>query len=170
MGSSLIAIPLMVIVAYLATRHLKKKHQDKGHEQHIKEHLLKVDPTAVTVQALPYLLIVAVMAVLTVPEQWRGLQPLDGWIMLGLYILYLTQALLRGRKEREKVEWKKKEVWLAVAGIVVLGLGAYFTVRATEEIVAATGISNIIGGLFITAPMAALPKFLPPGAWLRAAR
>lgn len=72
MGSNVIAIPLMVMVAYLATRNLKKKHQDKGHEQHLKEHLLKVDPTAVTVQALPYLVIVAVMALLTIPEQWRA--------------------------------------------------------------------------------------------------
>lgn len=158
MGSNVIAIPMMVVTAYLATRHLKKKKQHKGHKEHLKEHLLKVDPTAVTVQALPYLLIVAVVAVLTVPKQWRGLQAIDGWIMLGLYILYLAQALLRGRKEREQVEWKKKEIWLAVAGVAVLALGAYFTVRATENIVAALGISKLLGGLFITAPMAALPE------------
>lgn len=158
LGSNVIAIPFMVITAYVATRHLKKKKADKGHEQHLKEHLLKVDPTAVSVQAIPYLVIVAVMAVLTIPAPWRGLQAVDGWIMLGLYVLYLTQALLRGGKEKEPVEWKKKEVGLAVAGVLVLGLGAYFTVRATENIVAALGISNIVGGLFITAPMAALPE------------
>ncbi|WP_017730749.1 hypothetical protein [Nafulsella turpanensis] len=157
-GSNVIAIPFMVITAYVATRHLKKKNRDKAHEKHIKEHLLKVDPTAVTVQAIPYLVIVAVVAVLTVPSQWRGLQPVDGWIMLGMYVVYLAQALFRGRKESEKVEWKKKEVWLAVAGVAVLALGAYFTVRATENIVAALGISKIVGGLFITAPMAALPE------------
>ena len=157
-GSNVIAIPLMVVTAYLATRHLKKKKAHKGHKQHLQEHLLKVDPTAVTVQALPYLVIVAVVAVLTVPAPWRGLQAVDGWIMLGVYLVYLTQALLRGRQEREKVEWKKKEVWLAVAGLLVLGAGAYFTVRATENIVGAIGISKIVGGLFITAPMAALPE------------
>lgn len=158
MGSNVIAIPMMVVTAYLATRHLKKKKQHREHKEHLKEHLLKVDPTAVTVQAIPYLLIVAVVAVLTVPKQWRGLQAIDGWIMLGLYILYLAQALLRGRKEREQVEWKKKETMLAVAGVIVLGLGAYFTVLATENIVAALGISKLVGGLFITAPMAALPE------------
>ncbi|WP_017730893.1 sodium:calcium antiporter [Nafulsella turpanensis] len=157
-GSNVIAIPFMVVTAYLATRHLKKKNADKEHQQHIKEHLLKVDPKAVTVQALPYLLIVALVAILTVPPQWRGLQPVDGWIMLGMYALYLSQALLRGRKEGEKVEWKKKEIWLAIAGIAVLALGAYFTVRATENIVDALGMSKIVGGLFITAPMAALPE------------
>jgi cation:H+ antiporter len=35
----------------------------------------------------------------------------------------------------------------AIAGVVVLAIGAYFTVRATENIVSAIGISEIIGGL-----------------------
>ncbi|MBU1823243.1 MAG: sodium:calcium exchanger [Bacteroidetes bacterium] len=158
LGSNVIAIPFMVITAYMATRHLKKENADQGHHQHVKEHLLKVDPTAVTVQALPYLVIVAVVAVLTVPAAWRGLQPIDGWIMLGMYVLFLAQALLRGRKGGEQVEWKRKEIYLAVAGLAALGLGAFFTVRATENIVSALGMSKIVGGLFITAPMAALPE------------
>lgn len=112
-------------------------------------------PKAITVRVLPYLVIVAV---LTVPLQLRGLQPIDGWIMLGMYVVYLSQALLRGRKEGERVEWKKKEIWLAIAGVAVLALGAYFTVRATENVVAAFGVSKIVGGLFIAAPMAALPE------------
>lgn len=158
LSSNVIAIPLMVVTAYLATRHLKKEKAKKGHQRHLKEHLLKVDKTAVTVQALPYLVIIAVVAILTVPKPWRGLQPIDGWIMLGMYGIYLAQALLRGRKEKENVEWKKKEIWLACAGIGVLALGAYFTVRATENIVSAIGLSKLVGGLFITAPMAALPE------------
>jgi cation:H+ antiporter len=157
-GSNVIAIPFMIITAYVATRHLKKKNADNAHEQHKKEHLLKVDPQAVTVQAIPYLVIVAVVAILTVPSQWRGLQPVDGWTMLGIYVAYLAQAFLRGRKENEKVEWKNKEIWLAVAGVVALGVGAFFTVRATENIVSALGMTKIVGGLFITAPMAALPE------------
>lgn len=157
-GSNVIAIPLMVITAYIATRHLKKEHADKGHEQHLKEHLIKVDKTAVTVQAIPYLIIVAIVAILTVPRQWRGLQPIDGWIMLGVYLAYLTQALLRGKEEGKQVEWKKKEIYLAIAGLAALGIGAFFTVKATDNIVNALGISKIVGGLFITAPMAALPE------------
>ncbi|MBC5995094.1 sodium:calcium antiporter [Pontibacter cellulosilyticus] len=157
-GSNVIAIPFMVITAYIATRHLKKENADKNHEQHVKEHLVKVDPTAVTVQAIPYLVIVAIVAILTVPAQWRGLQPIDGWIMLGVYLVYLAQALMRGKREGEKVEWKKKEIYLAVAGLAALGLGAFFTVKATENIVSVLGISRIVGGLFLTAPMAALPE------------
>ena len=48
--------------------------------------------------------------------------------------------------------------WLAVAGVVVLALGAYFTVIATQNLVKELGISTIVGGLFITAPVAALPE------------
>ena len=158
LGSNVIAIPLMITTAYVATRHLKKKKQHKNHKRHLSEHLLKVDPTAVTVQAIPYLIIIAVVAILTVPAQWRGLQPVDGWIMLGVYSVYLAQALFRGRKEKEKVEWENKELWLKGAGIAALAVGAFFTVRATENLVASFGISQVVGGLFITAPMAALPE------------
>lgn len=158
LGSNVIAIPLMVITAYIATRKLSKKNADKGHGRHLKEHLLHVDPQAVTVQALPYLAIIAVVALLTVPQQWRGLQPIDGWIMLGMYVVFLSQALFRGRKEKEKVEWKRKEIGLALAGVAALGVGAFFTVKATENLVSVFGISQIVGGLFITAPMAALPE------------
>ena len=158
-GSNILAIPLMVIVAYAATR--KQNIGDgehEGHKEHLEQHLIRVDRSAVTVQALPYLGILAVVALLTAPKAWRGLQPIDGWIMLGVYVLYLTQALLRGRDERKEVEWERREILMAVAGVSVLALGAYFTVRATENIVEALGISRIIGGLFITAPMAALPE------------
>lgn len=157
-GSNILAIPAMVTVAYFATRkrNLGEEHQD--HEQHRREHLIRVDASAVTVQALPYLGILAIVALLTVPKAWRGLDPIDGWIMLGVYVLYLAQALLRGRGEREEVDWSRREIIMAVAGVLVLALGAYFTVRATENIVQALGISRIVGGLFITAPMAALPE------------
>ena len=159
LGSNVLAIPAMVLVAYLATRTKKVAGKDpQEHERHRREHLLRVEKGAVRVQALPYLGVIAVFAVLTIPAPWRGLQPVDGWILLGLYMLYLVQALLRGREEGEDVEWKKKETWLAVGGVAALAVGAYLTVRATENIVSALGLSRTIGGLFITAPMAALPE------------
>lgn len=158
LGSNVIAIPLMVVTAYIATRNLEKKNQDRGHQQHKEQHLLKVEKTAVTVQALPYFIIIAVVALLTIPPGWRGLQAVDGWIMLGMYLIYLAQALLRGKEKPTAVEWKKKEAWLAIAGVAALGIGAFFTVRATENIVSSIGLSKTLGGLFITAPMAALPE------------
>ena len=157
-GSNVIAIPLMIITAYIATRKLKKEKAKKHHQEHLKKHLLKVDPTAVTVQAIPYLIIIAIVGILTVPKPWRGLQAIDGWIMLGVYFIYLAQALLRGKEQSQNVKWKEKEIYLAIGGLLALGVGAFFTVKATENIVSALEISKIVGGLFITAPMAALPE------------
>lgn len=164
LGSNILAIPLVVTVAYVASRKRRlgggdeKGESEDEHQQHREQRLLRVKRDAVTVQAIPYLVIIAAFAVLVLPAQWRGLQPLDGWILLGLYLVYLAQAVLRGRKEGEDEQWTKKEIALAVAGVGALAVGAYFTVRSTENIVSAIGISKIVGGLFITAPMAALPE------------
>ena len=191
-GSNVLAIPLVVTVAYFASRaeqlggnggqgkgeaseggsHSrdsgrkgKREPSDdddlespEAHRRHREQRLLRIDRRAVTVQALPYLGIVALFAVLTIPAPWRGLQPLDAVVLIAAYLAYAAQALLRGRKEGEDVDWTKKEVLLALAGLGVLALGAYFTVLATENIVEALGIQQVIGGLFITAPMAALPE------------
>lgn len=170
-GSNIVAIPLIVTTAYFATRSRQLASKSQGessntqsngggseHKRHVEERLLRVRQEAVPVLALPYLGILLLVAVLTVPNGWRGLQPIDGWIMGGVYLVFLGQAVIRGREESENVQWKAKEIGLAVAGLAVLALGAYGTVRATENIVAALGISNLIGGLFITAIMAATPE------------
>lgn len=186
LGSNIISIPLMITVAYLASRTAfsrsgggreagKDRDEQEGardeggnasqkealqqkHERHRREHLLQLNQRSVTVLALPYLGILALVAALTLPAPWRGLQPIDGWIMIGAYLLYLTQAALRGRQEGEDVSWTKKEIGLAVAGALAVAGGAYFVVRATENIVTALGISEIVGGLFITSTMATAPE------------
>lgn len=184
LGSNVIAIPLVVGVAYWASRKRRLRggqgredgdepegedgenggggtdrlERGDAHRRHLEAGILRMDRAAVRVQALPYLAILALFAALTLPPAWRGLQPMDGWILLGAYAVYLAQAMLRGREEREDVDWTRKEIALAIAGIGVLALGAFLTVRATENIVAALGIERIVGGLFITAPMAALPE------------
>lgn len=173
LGSNIIAIPLVVSVAYAASRTSRLGNGgketgtqqrgediegDQEHEQHRRQHFLRVQREAVMVQALPYLAILALFALLTLPAAWRGLQPIDGWILLIAYGIYLAQALLRGRKAGEQVSWAKKEIGMAAAGLLALAVGAYFTVRSTENLVSTFGIPSIVGGLFITAPMAALPE------------
>lgn len=166
LGSNIIAIPLIMTIAYAASRKkFKDNKADKGqkqleqkHDEHLKEHLLSLSKRSATVLALPYLGIIALVAVLTLPQDWRGLQPLDGWIMLGAFFLFLAQSLWRGRKEGEEVEWKKKQVILAFLGAAALVAGAYFTVRAAENVISAFGISQIIGGIFITGTLSTAPE------------
>ena len=164
LGSNIVAIPLMMTIAYVASRKRslgtgESEGEDQWeHERHRQEHLLRVKREAVFLLALPYIGILLLVAVLTLPSGWRGLQPLDGIIMGIAYLVFLAQAVIRGRTESEAVQWTRKELAFAGAGFVVLALGAYFTVRATENIVSALGISRLIGGLFITALMATTPE------------
>ncbi len=158
LGSNVIAIPLMVITGYLATRKEELGEDHLGHESHRAHHHLKVDEQALWVLALPYIGIVGLAAALTIPAGWRGLDPIDGWIMLGAYVVFLVQAVLRGRTESEEVAWSRKEILLAIGGVAAIAPGTYFAVRATEAITTAMGISTILGGLFITAPVAAMPE------------
>ncbi|MCH2450822.1 MAG: sodium:calcium exchanger [Gracilimonas sp.] len=156
LGSNIISIPLITTIAYLASRRQFKNNQQ--HQKHLEENTLALNKRSVIVLSLPYLGIIALVAVLTLPEGWRGLQPVDGWIMLGAYAAFLAHAIIRGRKEGEKVSWDKKDIVLSVAGAAAIAVGAFFIVKATENIVSALGISQIIGGLFITGTMVTLPE------------
>lgn len=156
LGSNIISIPLMVTIAYFASR--KQFKNNPKHQQHLDANLLALNKRSVSVLSLPYLGIIALVAVLTLPKAWRGLQPIDGWIMLGAYGVFLTHAIVKGRKEGEKVEWTQKKIWLSIAGAFAIAAGAFFIVKATENIVSALGISEIVGGLFITGIMTTAPE------------
>jgi cation:H+ antiporter len=62
--------------------------------------------------------------------------------MGGAYLIFLGQAVFRGREEPTDVQWSRMELALAAASLLALTLGAYGVVRATENIVAALSISN----------------------------
>lgn len=139
LGSNIVAIPLMMPIAYVASRKRSlgtgesEGEDQQEHEQHRREHLLRVKREAVFLLALPYIGILLLVAVLTLPSGWRGLQPLDGIIMGVAYLIFLSQAVIRGRTESEDVQWKRKELAFAGAGFVVLALGAYFTSRSERR-------------------------------------
>lgn len=156
LGSNIISIPLMVTIAYFASR--KQFKNNPKHQEHLDANLLALNKRSVSVLSLPYLGIIALVAVLTLPKAWRGLQPIDGWIMLGAYAAFLTHAIIKGRKEGEQVEWTQKKIWLSIAGAFAIAAGAFFIVKATENIVSALGISEIVGGLFITGIMTTAPE------------
>ena len=173
LGSNIVSIPLIVTIAYLASRKRELSQSESQprssgssqasqgnpeHEQHRQTRLLRVNREAVWILTLPYLAVLALVAILTIPASWRGLQPIDSWIMLAAYAIFLAQAVFRGRQESENVQWNIKEIGLAAVGILAIILGGYGAVRATENIVATLGISNVVGGLFITGIMAASPE------------
>ena len=174
LGANIIAIPIVVTVAYLAARKPgtdtenapsaddlssgAEKEGAAGAGSAAGTEGLVVETSAATVQALPYLAILGLVALLTLPAGWRGLQPLDGWILLVAYAAYLAQAVFRGRGDGEATEWSRKGIALTAAGATALALGAYFTVRASENIISAVGMSKLVGGLFITGTVSALPE------------
>lgn len=149
LGSNIISVPAIVAVSYFANRH---------HLSSERSPVLQVKPEALKVQAIPYIIIIALAALLIVPTPWRGLQPIDGWIMLAAYFIYLAQAILRERQRRQNVQWQKQGIISAILGVLVLAVGAYFIVTATERIVSILGISQLIGGLFITSTLSILPE------------
>ena len=112
LGSTVLVIPVIVTTAYLATRKGALEGADKEHKKHRRDHYVAVDK-ALTVQALPYLAILAVFALLTLPAPWRGLQPIDGWLLLIAYLAYLLQALVRGREKGRggRVESQRRNGW-----------------------------------------------------------
>ena len=147
LGSNIISVPAIVLVSYLASRNAGSK-----------DNCIEVKTEALNVQAIPYILIIVLAAILTVPAPWRGLQPIDGWIMLAAYFIYLAQAILRERQSGKKVRWQKGEILVAFAGALGLAIAAYFIVTATERLVSLLGISQIIGGLFITSTLSIAPE------------
>ncbi|MBE9003836.1 hypothetical protein IQ259_02020 [Fortiea sp. LEGE XX443] len=88
LGSNIIAIPIIVTNAYLASRRERlgeENDPESGkdfdtHARHRQQILLRVEKAAVSVQAIPYLAIIAIVAVLTLPKSVRGLQPIDGLV------------------------------------------------------------------------------------------
>ena len=147
LGSNIISVPAIVLVSYLASHNIGDK-----------DNCIEVKTEALKVQAIPYILIIILAAILTVPSPWRGLQPIDGWIMLAAYFIYLAQAVLRERQSGKKVRWQKGEILVAIAGALGLAIAAYFIVTATERLVSLLGISQIIGGLFITSTLSIAPE------------
>ncbi|MEO0459137.1 MAG: sodium:calcium exchanger [Cyanobacteria bacterium P01_A01_bin.114] len=180
LGSNIISVPAIVLVAYLASQTRTANRNQPPVEKQIRENVggsstnlvqretrldvfgswtaLRVKPEALTAQAIPYLLVIALAALLTLPTPWRGLQPIDGWIMLAAYAVYVSQAILRQRQQGEPVRWRSSEIVIAGCGILALMIGAYFIVAATEQIVSILGISQMIGGVFITSTLSIAPE------------
>lgn len=153
LGANIVPIPMVLAVAFLASWRRGDRPDNEGGKE-----LLVLQPAAVRVHAWPYVGIVLLVAVLTLPAPWRGLQPVDAWIMIAAYLAYAGQAALRGRTHGEEVDWSAGKIALAAGGAVVLAGAAYTIVIATEHLIRAWGIPAVVGGMFITAPMSVIPE------------
>lgn len=163
LGSNVVSIPFVVTAAYLASRKRQlggagagANNQDQ-HGQHVDQGLMRIEPESVTVVALPYLALVLLFAVLTAVPAWRGLQLIDGAILVVGYLVFLGQAVMRGRGQGESVTWSGKQTALSVGGLVVLAIGSVVIVTATQRIADAIGLDPLVAGLFLTATLTALP-------------
>ena len=79
LGSNVPALPFAFGLAYLGAR-----YADRGANRSStisEDGTPTVKPQAVPVQVLPYLGIVLLLALLTLPPAWAGLQPIDGIIL-----------------------------------------------------------------------------------------
>jgi cation:H+ antiporter len=157
LGSNVPALPLAFGLAYLGGR-----YADRGRNRPSsisEDGTPTVKPQAVPVQVLPYLGIVLLLALLTLPAAWAGLQPIDG------VILFLAWAAFFGRAVWRK-PWRKQErppAPLAARKAVLFGLpavalGALASVYAAQKVGSALGWSDLVVGLFAIGFLCALPE------------
>ena len=169
LGSNVPALPLVFLIAWLSLRLTSARAAGTTTGS------LRPGPTgaastgetatpvvavaAVTVQALPYLLVVMLLAGLTLPPGWAGLQPLDALLLLVAWGVYLARALLRPRWAAEPSPRVKISIDRAtlLAGPAI-ALGALASVVAAQRLGGTFGASDLVVGLFGIGLLCALPE------------
>lgn len=123
-----------------------------------------VSPEVVTVHAFPYLGILALFALITVPPAWRGLQPIDGGILIVAYLAYLAQALVRGGASvrRSRAGGRSPGLPWPASARRLQGHSSWFF--STERLVAGLGIPQMVGGFSSRRPLRRYPRPSPPAA------
>ena len=152
LGSNVPALPLIITLSYLSTRFPRS-----GGTGPADPPPPRVQPDAVPVQVVPYILVLLLLAVLTIPPWWSGLQPIDGMILAGAFGLYLAYVFRQTRPE-DSSPVLDCNVRRALIGLPAIALGALGSVIAARNLTDALGISDLIGGLFIIGFLCALPE------------
>jgi cation:H+ antiporter len=146
LGSNVPALPLAVLLSWLATR-LRPEPTPAP----------EVRPQVVEVQALPYLGVVLLLAVLTLPPRIAGLQPVDGAVLCAVFAGYIAYALLR-RPWVERAAMPPGVARRAVVGVPAIGLGALASVIGAQHVGASLGVPDMVVGLFVIGLLCALPE------------
>jgi cation:H+ antiporter len=162
LGSNVPALPLMMTIGYVSMRWHAGRNRRRGKPPPAPfghgDPALQLKSHSVFVQALPYLGMILLVAVLTLPPAWAGLQPIDAVILLAAVAAYMAQALLRKRGASDPSRGVARALAIAAFGIIVIGVGAVAAVQATNVIGEGIGISSLVAGLFITGLLCALPE------------
>lgn len=146
LGSNVPALPLAVLLSWLATR-LRPEPAPPP----------EVRPQVVEVQALPYLGVVLLLAVLTLPPPIAGLQPLDGAVLCAAFAGYIAHALLR-RPWVERAAMPPGVARRAAIGVPAIGLGALASVIGAQHVGNPLGVPDMVVGLFAIGLLCALPE------------
>jgi cation:H+ antiporter len=107
---------------------------------------------------VPYLLVVLLLAALTLPQRWAGLQPRDGLILLAAFGVYFVHALFRNRQPCDPEAMPAGAVPRGLLGLPAIAGGALASVIGARHLDEALGIPDLIGGLFIIGLLCALPE------------
>lgn len=164
LGSNVPAIPLVVAVAYFSTRLNRRRavaehRATKAAEDAPPPKVPHVEAEAGGVQALPYLAVVLLLAALTLPPPWAGLQPVDALILLAAFALYFARATVgQGADLAASRTIGRAELFRMLSALAAIAAGAVLAVVASRRVNDALGVSDLVGGLFITGLLCALPE------------
>lgn len=165
LGSNLPAIPLAVLLSFLALRLARSTPQAEASLAPTDAPVVK--PAAAALQYGPYLLIVALVAALTLPAAWAGLQPIDAAILVAAWAAYVAHALSRHQRSERLAPKPGNRARLLLAAPLI-GAGAVASVWGGDKIGEALGLSGIVTGLFIIGGLCALPESFSAWRFARA--
>ncbi len=160
LGSNVPALPLVFVISYVSTRWHRRRamaEHRQAPDSAPPPPMPQVKEQAVWLQMLPYLLVVALLAALTLTPGWEGLQPLDGLVLALACGAYMVRAL-RAPGERVPCQSPGRKTLAALPGFAAIAAGALVAVLASRQLNQALGISDLVGGLFITGFLCALPE------------
>ena len=160
LGSNVPALPLIFVIAYVSTRWHRRRavaEHRRNPDSAPPPPMPQVKEQAVWLQMLPYLLVVALLAALTLTPGRQGLQPVDGLILALACGVYMVRAL-RAPGERVPCRSPGSKTLAALPGFAAIAAGALVAVLASRQLNQALGIPDLVGGLFITGFLCALPE------------